>query len=226
MYHRDALFHFIQVYWEGESGNRVPFVKAAPDYCIYECQHGPDHDSSRKRKRRLKNNSEANLDVATTKKVGCPARIVLEEHIRFAFVQKFPIQSASLASRACKYKYPFSRRRFPDFKAGSDEVSARSMRDKLRSFFGVEKGEKLKGERRIKLTFVGDHNHDTGLPFSDEPFAMVKSNADPIMVDRIHQLVRQGCTRVKDCQRRLHRDSWDPMHRRFNFKLADVITIS
>ena len=136
------------------------------------------------------------------------------------------IQSASLASRLHQEQISFFRRRFPDFKAGNDEVSARSMRDKLRSFFGVGKGEKLNGERRIKLTFVGDHNHDTGLPFSDEPFAMVKSNADPIMVDRIHQLVRQGCTRVRDCQRRLHRDSWDPMHRRFNFRLADVITIS
>ena len=107
--------------------------------------------------------------------------------------------------------------RFPDFQAGSDEVSARSLRDKLRKFFGGGKGEKLKGERRIKLTFVGDHNHDTGLcegghlPFTDEPFAMVKSNADPVMIDRIHQLVRQGCTRLKECQSRLHRDSWVPV---------------
>lgn len=170
-----------KVYWEGESGNRVPFVKAAPDYCVYECQHGPDHDSSRKRKRKLKNNSEG-TSFAITKKVGCPARIVLEEHIRF-----------------------------PEFRAGSDEVSARSLRDKLRKFFVVGKGEKLKGERRIKLTFVGDHNHDTGLcdgghlPFTDEPFAMIKGNADPVMIDRIHQLVRQGCTRLKECQSRLHR---------------------
>ena len=111
----------------------------------------------------------------------------------------------------------FNNPRFPDFQAGSDEVSARSLRDKLRKFFGGGKGEKLKGERRIKLTFVGDHNHDTGLcegghlPFTDEPFAMVKSNADPVMIDRIHQLVRQGCTRLKECQSRLHRDSWVPI---------------
>ena len=117
MYHRDALFHFIQVYWEGESGNRVPFVKAAPDYCIYECQHGPDHDSSRKRKRRLKNNSEANLDVATTKKVGCPARIVLEEHIRFAFVQEFTIQSAFLASRLHQEQISFFSPKVPRFQS-------------------------------------------------------------------------------------------------------------
>ena len=55
----------------------VPLVKAAPDYCIYECQHGPDHDSGRKRKRRLKNTSRSSI-----KKIGCPARIVLEEQIR------------------------------------------------------------------------------------------------------------------------------------------------
>ena len=80
--HRDRLCRSLQVYWEGESGYKVPFVKAAPDYCVYECQHGPDHDSSRKRKRRLKNNSEGRASFAVTKKVGCPARIVLEEHIR------------------------------------------------------------------------------------------------------------------------------------------------
>ena len=65
----------------------VPFVKAAPDCCVYECQHGPDHDSSRKRKRRLKNNSEG-TSFAITKKVGCPARIVLEEHIRVVIYTK------------------------------------------------------------------------------------------------------------------------------------------
>ena len=75
------------MYWEGKSGNMVPFVKAAPDCCVYECQHGPDHDSSRKRKRRLKNNSEG-TSFAITKKVGCPARIVLEEHIRVVIYTK------------------------------------------------------------------------------------------------------------------------------------------
>ena len=74
----------------------VPFVKAAPDYCIYECQHGPDHDSNRKRKRRLKNNSDGRVSFAITKKVGCPARIVLEEHIRaveqkLIFSDLFPV---------------------------------------------------------------------------------------------------------------------------------------
>eukprot|EP00095_Tigriopus_kingsejongensis_P007561 maker-scaffold104_size368486-snap-gene-2.41 protein:Tk07561 transcript:maker-scaffold104_size368486-snap-gene-2.41-mRNA-1 annotation:"PREDICTED: uncharacterized protein LOC100177484" len=63
-----------KIYWD----DLKPFVKPAPDVAIYECHRGPDHDALRKERRKSVSTQEAE-----TKKIGCPAKVVLEERIYF-----------------------------------------------------------------------------------------------------------------------------------------------
>ena len=65
----------------------------------------------------------------------------------------------------------------------------RSLRDKLRKLFDGGGGDDLKGERRIKLSFTRNHNHNTGIcDASTDPLAMMnlvtRGNADPAMIDQ------------------------------------------
>ena len=65
----------------------------------------------------------------------------------------------------------------------------RSLREKLRKLFDGGGGDEVKGERRIKLSFTGNHNHNTGIcDASTDPLTMnlvTKGNADPAMIDLV-----------------------------------------
>jgi hypothetical protein len=162
-----------KIYWDDRL---VPYIKAASDTCIYECHHGPDHDSGRKKKRKL------NIGTAATKKIGCAARIVMEEQVRF---QQYEAKM---------------------------ESNVRNLRFMIRKVFS-EGGDGLEGERRIRLMFVGEHNHATNMssrhhdlkPNETLRQPLAGGTLDPAIVDKIHQLVRHGCVGLKDIQMRLHR---------------------
>ncbi len=109
----------------------VPYIKAASDVCVYECEHGPDHDRGRKKRRRQSNNKLA-CKVQASKKMGCPAKIVLEEQVRF-----------------------------PDFATASKANSKAEVMRLKKALTSEVHALQLQDEKRIRMLFEAAHNHDT-----------------------------------------------------------------
>ena len=40
-----------KLFWDSD----FPYIKVAPDVCVYECHRGADHDADRKNRRKQKN---------------------------------------------------------------------------------------------------------------------------------------------------------------------------
>lgn len=72
-----------KIYWD--KAGSLPFIKAADDVCLFECHFGPDRDASRKDKRRKEVvvSGSTRRKGKTSKKMGCEAKIIVEERIYF-----------------------------------------------------------------------------------------------------------------------------------------------
>jgi len=182
-----------KVYWE----NNIPYIKAANDVSIYECHQGPDHDALRKEKRRLlKPTSEfpqklQRNDIGRTKKIGCPARIVLDERIYFPWEKVVATQDQKLETlmRTC---------------------SAR-IKNKFSTLYNEEPD--ILGERRICLIFDTDHNHETQGNQNESIIIPenVSRDLDSNVIDYIYKLVWDGYGRPSDVKKLLLQWIWSEL---------------
>ena len=178
------VLHKKKIYWDAHRG---PYIKAAPDVCVYECQHGPDHDVGRKDKRKKENLDRNRPTNSKSKKIGCPARIVLEEQVLFTqFLEEAK-------------------------EANDDEEKMRSLRTKIRRIF-TDECDTVNGVRSIQISFVGAHNHGGG-DGEDVPAEAMIELLDPRIVDKIHSLVWRGHVKLGDVRNRLVRWIWTDLSR-------------